>query len=285
MPKAYHEALKPMGNLGIKISMGTMKNPYVPMHWHETMEILFCLNGNVTVHAGNEKYLLSRNQIIVFDSKEIHSIQAETDLYMFLCMHVDKKQLSLYCQDLEFYKINCRPTQQDTQKEIEYIKLCKLARELTRSSIQNKATNGLRTDGTALLMLAKLIDHFSVYMPPTTTSKQNQQNEIMRDVVKYVIEHFKEPISLDDVANESGFSKEYFCRFFKKYMGISFLRYLNEVRISQAGRLLITTNMPISEIMIESGFTNQTLFNKLFKEIYGMTPRQARDLQNKKSDS
>ena len=60
-------------------------------------------------------------------------------------------------------------------------------------------------------------------------------------------------------------------------MGITFLRYLNEVRISHAGRLLTSTDMSISEVMTESGFTNQTIFNRLFKEIYGMTPRQARN--------
>ena len=59
-------------------------------------------------------------------------------------------------------------------------------------------------------------------------------------------------------------------------MGITFLRYLNEVRISHAGRLLMNTDMSVSEVMNESGFTNQTIFNRLFKEIYGMTPRQAR---------
>lgn len=60
-------------------------------------------------------------------------------------------------------------------------------------------------------------------------------------------------------------------------MGITFLRYLNEVRISHAGRLLMNTDMSISEVMSESGFTNQTIFNRLFKEIYEMTPRQARN--------
>lgn len=59
-------------------------------------------------------------------------------------------------------------------------------------------------------------------------------------------------------------------------MGITFLRYLNEVRISHAGRLLTTTDLPVSEVMNESGFTNQTIFNRLFKELYGMTPRQVR---------
>ena len=46
--------------------------------------------------------------------------------------------------------------------------------------------------------------------------------------------------------------------------------------ISHAGRLLTTTDLPVSEVMNESGFTNQTIFNRLFKNLYGMTPRQSR---------
>ena len=51
MPKAYHEALHPLGNLGIQVSMSALESPHQPLHWHEAMEILFCLNGEVTIHA------------------------------------------------------------------------------------------------------------------------------------------------------------------------------------------------------------------------------------------
>lgn len=87
-----------------------------------------------------------------------------------------------------------------------------------------------------------------------------------------------EKLSLDTIAAQVGFSREYFCRFFKQHMGITFLRYLNEVRISHAGRLLLNTDLSISDVMLKSGFTNQTIFNRLFKEIYGMTPRQSRGI-------
>ena len=45
MAKAYHEALHPLGNLGIQVSMAALENTHIPAHWHEAMEILFCLNG------------------------------------------------------------------------------------------------------------------------------------------------------------------------------------------------------------------------------------------------
>ena len=50
MAKAYHEALHPLGNLGIQVSMAALENTHIPAHWHEAMEILFCLNGSVRIH-------------------------------------------------------------------------------------------------------------------------------------------------------------------------------------------------------------------------------------------
>ena len=253
MAKAYHEALHPLGNLGIQVSMAALENTHIPAHWHEAMEILFCLNGSVRIHIEHEHLTLQRNQLIVFDSKEVHSIHSDSKLYMFLCIHVDKKQLSVYCPDLELYHIKCRPVSLDDSKSTPYIHLCQLAHDLTRTNVENKNTSAMRSDGTALLMLA------------------------LRKIISYVNEHYTEKLSLEEVANQVGFSREYFCRFFKQHMGITFLRYLNEVRISHAGRILMNTDKSISEVMQESGFTNQTIFNRLFKEIYGMTPRQARN--------
>ena len=90
MKTVYHEAMHPLGNLGLKISMAALESPHIPMHWHDAMEILFCLNGEVTIQIDHEAFLLSRNQLVVFDSKEMHSIQSASPLYMFLCIHVDK---------------------------------------------------------------------------------------------------------------------------------------------------------------------------------------------------
>lgn len=282
MPKAYHEALRPLGNLGIQVSMATLKVPHLPMHWHEAMEILFCLNGDVTVHVDHETISLSHKQLIVFDSKEVHSIHCNSKLYMFLCIHIDKKQLSVYCPDLELYNIKCRPLPLDDPKSTPYIHLCQLAHDLTRTNMQNESTSAMRSDGTALLMLADLIRYFSVYSPPETSSSQSQPNNTIRESITYINEHYTEKLSLDEVAAQTGFSKEYFCRFFKQHMGITFLRYLNEVRISHAGRLLTTTDLSVSEVMNQSGFTNQTIFNRLFKELYGVTPREIRNNTLKK---
>ncbi len=277
MAEAYHESLHPFGNLGIQVSLAALEAPHIPMHWHDSMEILFCLNGEVTVHTEKKSYSLSKNQLIVFDSREVHSINSASSLYMFLCMHVDKKQLSVYCPELELYNISCHPLPLDDPKSSKYIRLCQLARELTRTNIRDKSTRTMQSDGISLLMLADLVEYFSEYAPPKAISDKAKPNDTIRDIISYVNDHYKEKISLDDIAAQTGFSREYFCRFFKQHMGVTFLQYVNEVRISHAGRLLMSTDMSVAEVMRESGFTNQTIFNRTFKELYGMTPRHARN--------
>ncbi len=190
MAKAYHEALHPLGHLGIQVSMAALENIHIPAHWHEAMEILFCLNGSVRIHIEHEHITLQRNQLIVFDSKEVHSIHSDSSLYMFLCIHVDKKQLSAYCPDLEMYHIKCRPIPLDDPNSTRYIHICQLAHDLTRTNIESKSTSAMRSDGTALLMLADLIRYFSVYSMPGTTTGTGQSNDRLREIISFVNAHF-----------------------------------------------------------------------------------------------
>lgn len=59
-------------------------------------------------------------------------------------------------------------------------------------------------------------------------------------------------------------------------MGMSFLQYVNEVRISHIYQDLIRTDTPVGELADQNGFSNQKLFNRTFKEIYGCTPSSVR---------
>lgn len=127
---------------------------------------------------------------------------------------------------------------------------------------------------------AQLIRYFS-----STSAVQLADTHLMtidriRKVMSYVEEHYKENISLQDVSDLLGIGKEYFCRFFKKNMGISFLQYLNEVRLSHIYQGLMDTELPIAELMEENGFSNQKLFNRSFKALYGCTPSSVRKTSN-----
>ena len=62
-------------------------------------------------------------------------------------------------------------------------------------------------------------------------------------------------------------------------MGMSFLEYLSEVRLAHIYYDLVYTELPVAELMAKNGFTNQKLFNQLFKQLYGCTPSAVRARQ------
>ena len=86
--------------------------------------------------------------------------------------------------------------------------------------------------------------------------------------------NYQEPIALKDAADIASLNQEYFCRMFKKCMGVTFLEYVNLVRIDHIHEELLTTGDSITDILERNGFTITKVFSRMFKAQYGMTPRE-----------
>lgn len=95
-------------------------------------------------------------------------------------------------------------------------------------------------------------------------------------VIRYISDNYKVEISLGDVADIACMTTNSFCRFFKKMTNKSFSEFLNEIRIRNASRMLIQENTPISEICYNVGYKSIPNFNKQFKSIMGVTPKEYR---------
>lgn len=215
----------------------------------------------------------------MIDSRQVHSIHTYSDTSMFICVHISKKLIEKYIPDIDLYRIYCIPDDIPDSQFPEYLSVCRQMEALLRLYITDKPAWQMESEGIILQVLAQLIRHFSRKSAPDeiglSSADRTSFNRI-RDVITYVEEHFREPISLQDIAGHLSLGREYFCRFFKKNMGMSFLRYLNEVRISHVYRDLEQTDAPIAEIAEKNGFLNQKLFNRTFREVYGCTPSAVR---------
>ena len=100
--------------------------------------------------------------------------------------------------------------------------------------------------------------------------------EIMNSALTYINQHFREDISLEDVASFAGFSKYYFSRIFKQFFGCTFSECLLRKRLNVASDLLARTGTPILSIAKESGFGSVATFNRVFREQKHCTPTQYR---------
>ncbi|KQC29565.1 AraC family transcriptional regulator [Flagellimonas eckloniae] len=98
------------------------------------------------------------------------------------------------------------------------------------------------------------------------------ENRRLDKIYEYVFENFNSPIGSGDVAKIVGMNKSAFSRFFKKTHRKPFTKYLNEIRIGYACKLLLENNESITSIAFLSGFNNISNFNRQFKMIKGKSP-------------
>jgi AraC-like DNA-binding protein len=119
-------------------------------------------------------------------------------------------------------------------------------------------------------------DLLSLHQNPIPLSLSERDGNRMDQVIQLMLQERHRPISLQEVAEKANMSKEAFCRFFKLRTRKTFTQYLQQLRINEAQKLLIETDWSISTIAFQVGFENLSYFNRAFKSILGITPREFR---------
>ncbi|MEN8226325.1 MAG: AraC family transcriptional regulator [Bacteroidota bacterium] len=94
----------------------------------------------------------------------------------------------------------------------------------------------------------------------------------LNNVFKYVNNNYHNDITLENVATIANLSTPAFCRYFKIRANKTFIKFLNEIRISHACRLLVEEDQPVASICYTCGYSNVSYFIKQFKKITGLTP-------------
>lgn len=109
-----------------------------------------------------------------------------------------------------------------------------------------------------------------------TVSDTSRHFESIQRVVREVLQNFHHPLEMGDMIQLAGMSRATFCREFKKSTGRSFIEFVNEVRVDAARQRLRLSHDAVSKIALETGFGNLSHFNRQFRRLVGMSPREYR---------
>lgn len=272
-----HELVKP--NEDIKVMFAHMHDTarIVPKHWHNHMEIIYILDGYLEVDINNSSYLIGEDQLIVISPKDIHSTAHKNSNTAFL-LQIPYEFLENNINDLENIHFECNPYIKNKQN-ISYENDIKTLMKAFAKIYEEKPLGyKLKINGLIYDLLFILVNKFSTSIPKLDMKKTVRYLDRLEEIIKYVEKHYMECISLDHISAQAGLNPEYFTRFFKKYMGTTFLKYLNSVRLEHFYTDLINTDLSISELIERNGFTNYKMFMKFFKDTYGNTPSETRKL-------
>ena len=110
-------------------------------------------------------------------------------------------------------------------------------------------------------------------------------HEKVHKAVCYMQDNYMKQVSLEDIAEAAGLSREYLCQLFKKQTGFTVLDYLMQIRMAAAkGELMVQRNSTLEEIAHLCGFESASYFCAVFKREEKMTPGQFREFRRNKKD-
>ena len=112
----------------------------------------------------------------------------------------------------------------------------------------------------------------------TKGNKSKKAQDKITRVTRYISERFDQQITVSDISDFVHMTPQSFCRWFKQSIGSSFVTYLNATRIEKACQMLLQTNHAISNISFKCGFETVSHFNRTFKKLKMMTPKEYRKM-------
>ena len=256
---------------------------YVPMHWHDEMEIIYIKKGNGTITVDFTQHTVSAGDIALILPGQLHSIgqfESESMEYENIIFHpnmlISKKTDTCntdYLVPLLSGNVSLPLLYTPDSPHYAEISACIDAND----EICKTYPSGyqLFIKGQLFLLFYILFHKCSTKEP--SGKDRSKSLEKMKLILKYVENNYMEKITIEDIANEVGLSQSHFMKYFKQYTGQSFVNYLNDYRLSRAGGFLRTTGDTVTEIAGRCGFDNLSYFNRLFRRKYGMTPKEYRE--------
>lgn len=255
-----------------------------PLHFHELCELVLILESYGKRVVGNHVDSFSAGDLVLMGPNIPH-IWRNDDI--FLNPQHDERARAIVIYFPADFLLRLTDDQATISAMQQFIKRSKRglrfhgqtleqATELIKSLAQKKSFSRI----TGFLNLIELLHQAEEcenlasegYKPTFGEQETNRIN----NVYIYVMQNFREEVSLGIAAELVNMTPNAFCRFFKRHTQKSFSKFVNEMRIGHACKLLMNKQLSISEICYQSGYQNLTNFNKFFKTIMRKSPREYR---------
>jgi AraC-like DNA-binding protein len=259
------------------------------------MEMIYFSGGSYLVEINMESYPVTGECFYFIHPGELHQItavgtnnavegSAVFNLELLHFTNMDEAQLEILVplNDRSLALPRCLTPDQQVFRPIRNafarifesmdLNLWHLDTDFQEKSAQNAAQQ-LLIKSMLLSILAELsLENLLVPALPSF----DRRIESIKIALSYIEENYTDKIYIRDLADLVGMNEQYFCRFFRRAMGRSPMEFLNEYRIRKAQQLLKETDLPVTEVCLESGFNNPGNFLKEFRKYSQTTPSRYR---------
>ncbi|GAM58573.1 transcriptional regulator, araC family [Vibrio ishigakensis] len=255
-----------------KVNLDTPE-PY--WHYHKQIELLYAYSGRAQRLIGDNRGVFSQGELLLLGEDLPHgfSVGEGVNDCVILVIQFDAQILSVYPEFREMVQL--------IKSSRFGMSFDKLSSELHQ---QLKCVETLEPS-TQLIALFSILDELIRHPSAQLLSSvefskkalQDHRYEKLNRVIAHIHANKAQSLSVDAMAEFSNMTKPAFCRWFKKSMSVSYLTYLNSIRVEDACRLLLHSDLPVSQVALEVGFDSISSFYRNFSNIKSCTPSDYRE--------
>lgn len=244
--------------------MSHKKNKYpVTLHWHDFYEMDMLLSGEGITTCNGRTYEMKRGTVSLMSPSDFHEYKRCQDWELINIQFLDSEIDDALLQ--QFIHSKNRVIQVDEETLTSMVALSKLLG--TVDSEKYKAEFDKRIIESLLISFLKCC---------TAKAGYSIDSESIQKAVLYINAHFRENPKMSEVAQMLHLCDSYFCRLFKKCVGMGYKEYLKKQKLEYGYTLIKSTELPLTEIASNCGYESQSHFNREFKKFFNVTPSSLR---------
>ncbi|MBQ2277280.1 MAG: AraC family transcriptional regulator [Clostridia bacterium] len=247
-------------------------------HWHNDVEFLVTLRGTAEHSVNGELLTLHPGETIFVNSRQMHYVRpVGEELSEILCIRLNPKMLSM---SPFFDSTYVLPVTQNRampylilrQEEEWQAEVIRALNEMYRHST-SRAVH-LKIHGLFCYIWSLLFEN----MPESAPQDVSAANDLasIQAMLEYIELHYAKKLPLSRIAEAGRVCESKCCRLFGKYVRKTPTTYLNHYRLGKASELLLTTELPVTEIALACGFSGTSYFSESFRKLFGQTPMEYR---------
>lgn len=245
-------------------------------HYHDFYKIIYFVDGNVQYKIEGKSYKLKPHDFVLVDYNAIHKPEIATDMpYDRYIIYLSEEFMEQENNRMECMKKCFEIARQNRNSVVHfapgsYEKLLSCLMRMERETEQEQEFLSDKMLEAAFLEFMVLFNRACMAQPKAFITTASYHEKIV-DVISYIQEHLTEEISIDLLAEKFYISRYYLMRQFKEATGYSIHQYINEKRILEAKRRIMTGEQA-SKVCYECGFSDYSTFARRFKDIIGIAP-------------
>ena len=256
-------------------------NGEISTHYHQNPELFYVLKGTLEVQIDDAVFTLKNGDMLVINANKRHKMIGSEDLlgarfeidFHLLAEELGTMQLLFWCNTV-------------ADRNEAYKDLRGTLDKILERHFEREQKGALHLNALCYEALYILTSNFLVKADDARLQMENSQERIrIQQIQNYIQANYQSQISLNDLADRLFLSNAYLSKYVKKHLGMTFMEYLNNVRLFHAVDELLYTKKNITRIALDNGFPTSAAFTKAFREIYREAPSEYRKKMQKVENS